>query len=80
MPRNENWLKMSKVTHIVIAYDHTSKTFSYDDDGTRVWIRDLFYPESNTWSDEDENWIDCDDKLLIKTINEFQKLIEGKNQ
>ena len=71
---------MSKVTHIVIAYDHTSKSFYFDDDGTRVWIRELFTPESNTWSDEQENWIGDDEHLLMVTIGEFLKLIEKGNK
>ena len=70
---------MSLQTHIVIAYDHTSKSFYFDDDGTREWITRMFSPETNTWSDEEENWIGDDNELLQVTIGEFLKLIEGKN-
>lgn len=66
---------MNKQTHIVIAYDHATKSFYYDDDGTWEWIRKLFTPESNTWSDDEENWVGDDDELLQVTIAEFRKLI-----
>ena len=67
---------MSRHTHIVIVYNHETKSFSYDDDGTEVWIRRLFSPESNTWSDAKEDFIGNDGKLLKHTIKEFEKLNE----
>jgi hypothetical protein len=70
---------MSKITHIVVAYDHATKSFSYDDDGTTEWITKLFVPPSNTWCDEAEDYIADDDELLVVTVSEFRKLIEGKN-
>jgi hypothetical protein len=48
---------MSLVTHLVVAYDHESKTFTFDGDGSREWIRVLFTPETNTWSYEAEDWV-----------------------
>lgn len=69
---------MSKQTHIVIVYDHETKSFSYDEDGTTSWIRELFIPESNTWSDEDEDYIGDDEQLLQHAISEFKKLNESK--
>jgi hypothetical protein len=69
---------MNKQTHIVIAYDHATKSFYFDDDGTREWITKLFTPETNTWSDDDEDWVGDDDELLQLTIAEFQKLIGKK--
>ena len=70
---------MNKQTHIVIAYDHATKSFYYDDDGTMEWITKLFTPESNTWCDDVEEWIGDDDEFMITTIKEFMKQIEGKN-
>jgi hypothetical protein len=71
-------MQMSKVTHLVVTYDHTTKLFSYDDDGTDVWIRDLFLPISCTWSDEDEDYI-ADDVWFARAKKALAKLIEGKN-
>jgi hypothetical protein len=71
---------MSKITHIVIAYDHTTKSFTYDEDGTEVWIRQLFLPESNTWSDEAEDYIGGDENLVKETIEQWEKLLERVNK
>ena len=48
---------MALETHLVVKYDHESKTFSFDGDGSREWIRTLFEPETNTWSDEQGDYI-----------------------
>ena len=71
---------MSKHTHIVIAYNHETKSFSYDEDGTEVWIRQLFSPESNTWSDEAEDYIGGDENLVKETVKQFNKLNKGNNK
>ena len=51
---------MPKHTHLVIAYNHETKTFWFDGDGSREWIRKLFEPETNTWSDEEEAYVSPD--------------------
>ena len=48
---------MANHTHLVVAYDHDTKQFWFDGDGSREWIRRLFTPETNTWSDEQEEYI-----------------------
>lgn len=48
---------MANHTHLVVAYNHDTKTFWFDSDGSREWIRRLFEPETNTWSDEEEEYI-----------------------
>ena len=48
---------MAKHTHLVVAYDHDTKKFWFDGDGSREWIRRLFDVETNTWSDEQEDYI-----------------------
>lgn len=48
---------MALQTHLVVAYNHDTKTFTFDGDGSREWIRTLFEPETNTWSDEQGEFI-----------------------
>ncbi len=48
---------MANHTHLVVAYNHDTKTFTFDGDGSREWIRRLFEDETNTWSDEQEDYI-----------------------
>ena len=48
---------MALQTHLVVAYDHDTKQFTFDGDGSREWIRFLFDPETNTWSDEEEDYV-----------------------
>jgi hypothetical protein len=48
---------MAKHTHLVVVYNHDTKTFTFDGDGSREWIRRLYTPETNTWSDEDEEFV-----------------------
>lgn len=47
---------MSLVTHLVVAYDHETKTFTFDGDGSREWIRMLYTPPTNTFSYDTETW------------------------
>lgn len=70
---------MAKQTHIVVIYDHTTKSFYYDEDGTEVWIRNLFEPPSNTWCDKEQDYVGGDDKLLAIAVSKFLKLLKGKN-
>jgi hypothetical protein len=48
---------MANHTHLVVAYNHDTKQFRFDGDGSREWIRRLFTPETNTWSDEELEYI-----------------------
>jgi hypothetical protein len=48
---------LAKHTHLVVAYNHETKSFWFDGDGSREWIRRNFEPMTNTWSDEDEEFI-----------------------
>jgi hypothetical protein len=48
---------MAQHTHLVVAYNHDTKTFWFDGDGSREWIRTLFEPETNTWSDEQGDFV-----------------------
>lgn len=59
---------MAKTTHLVVQYDHDTKTFTFDGDGSREWIRRLFEPESNTWSDEDQDFIGGDLGLVTDAL------------
>ena len=67
-------------THFVVAYNHETGKFGIDYDGTIVWIRDLF-PDggSNTWSDEQEDYVSDDKHLLDKAFSEFEKLLGGQD-
>lgn len=48
---------MALQTHLVVIYDHETKTLTFDGDGSREWIRSLYTPETNTWSDEAEEFV-----------------------
>lgn len=48
---------MSLHTHLVVVYNHETKQFSYDQDGTEAWIRGLFPEETSTWSDEAGDYV-----------------------
>jgi hypothetical protein len=52
-----------------VAYDHDTKQFWFDGDGSREWIRRLFTPETNTWSDEQEEYIAIPAEQEQKAIN-----------
>ena len=47
---------MTYVTHLVVQFDHDTKTLSFDGDGSREWIRRLFEEETNTWDSNLEDW------------------------
>lgn len=65
---------MAKHTHLVVAYNHDTKTFWFDGDGSREWIRRLFEHETNTWSDEEENFIAVDDEVENEAVQALAKL------
>jgi hypothetical protein len=63
-----------KHTHLVIAYNHETKTFWFDGDGSREWIRKLFEPETNTWSDEDEAYVSVDKALEQEAVEALDRM------
>lgn len=65
---------MTLHTHLVVAYNHETKTFWFDGDGSREWIRRLFDEETNTWSDEQENFIAVDDEVENEAVEALAKL------
>jgi hypothetical protein len=65
---------MAKHTHLVVAYNHDTKTFWFDGDGSREWIRRLFTPETNTWSDEEEEFIPEDLGLVADAMTALEAL------
>ena len=65
---------MAKETHFVVVYNHDTKQYSFDGDGTREWIRRLFEPESNTWSDEDGDFIGNDIAYVTEALFALEAL------
>jgi hypothetical protein len=65
---------MSKHTHLVIAYNHETKTFWFDGDGSREWIRKLFEPETNTWSDEEEAYVSPDSAVEQEAVEALERM------
>lgn len=65
---------MALHTHLVVEYNHDTKQFSFDGDGSREWIRRLFEVETNTWSDEEEEYIDNDLGLVAEAMLALQGL------
>jgi hypothetical protein len=65
---------MPKHTHLVVAYNHETKTFWFDGDGSREWIRKLFEPETNTWSDEDEAYVAVDKALEQEAVEALDRM------
>jgi hypothetical protein len=65
---------MANHTHLVVAYNHDTKTFWFDGDGSREWIRRLFTPETNTWSDEEEEFIPEDLGLVADAMTALEAL------
>jgi hypothetical protein len=59
---------VAKHTHLVVAYNHETKTFWFDGDGSREWIRRVLDPETNTWSDEDETYVVIDKALEQEAV------------
>lgn len=47
-------------TSLVIEYDHDTQSFTFDGDGSREYIRRLYTPESNTWSDDAQEFVLAD--------------------
>jgi hypothetical protein len=60
---------MAQHTHLVIAYNHDTKSFWFDGDGSREWIRRLFTPETNTWSDEEEGYVVAPVSMEEEAVN-----------
>lgn len=60
---------MANHTHLVVAYNHDTKTFKFDGDGSREWIRTLFEPETNTWSDEKEDYVPISRKAEKEAVD-----------
>lgn len=48
---------MSKVTHLVVAIDHSTGRVSFDGDASRLWIRQLFQPGTNTYDLESGEFV-----------------------
>jgi hypothetical protein len=65
---------MALHTHLVVTYNHDTNTFTFDGDGTREWIRRLFEPETNTWSDEAEDFIPISKLKEDKALRALQRL------
>jgi hypothetical protein len=65
---------MPKHTHLVVAYNHETKTFWFDGDGSREWIRKLFEPETNTWSDEEEAYVSPDSALEQEAVEALERM------
>jgi hypothetical protein len=65
---------MPKHTHLVIAYNHETKTFWFDGDGSREWIRKLFEPETNTWSDEEEAYVSPDSAVEQEAVEALERM------
>lgn len=74
--------RVAKHTHLVVAYNHDTKTFWFDGDGSREWIRRNFEPMTNTWSDEDEEFIAIDKALedeAVEALNRMGIAVEQDN-
>jgi hypothetical protein len=65
---------MAKHTHLVVQYNHDTKTFTFDGDGSREWIRRLYTPETNTWSDEVEAFVSIPIEDELEAVNALASL------
>ena len=65
---------MPKHTHLVVAYNHETKTFWFDGDGSREWIRRVLDPETNTWSDEEEAYVLTDSALEQEAVEALERM------
>ena len=65
---------MGLTTHLVVSFDHETKTFTFDGDGSREWIRRLFTPETNTWSDEAGEYVEVHHSFETEALLALQKL------
>lgn len=75
-------IKVPKHTHLVVAYNHETKTFWFDGDGSREWIRRVMEPMTNTWSDEEETYVSVDKTLeqeAVEALNRMGVAIEQDN-
>jgi len=63
-----------KHTHLVVAYNHETKTFWFDGDGSREWIRRVLDPETNTWSDEEEAYVLTDSALEQEAVEALERM------
>lgn len=70
---------MSQVTMLVVSYDHKTKKFSYDDDATDAWIREMFYPPSSTYCDVVGDHI-SDEHFRWAIINDLKKILEDQQE
>ena len=74
--------KVPKHTHLVVAYNHETKTFWFDGDGSREWIRRAMEPMTNTWSDEEEAYVSVDTTLeqeAVEALNRMGIAVEQDN-
>jgi hypothetical protein len=70
---------MAKHTHLVVSYNHDTKTFTFDGDGSREWIRSLFDPATNTWSDEQGEYVSiptADEQEAVDALEAIGVLVE----
>ena len=67
-------IKVPKHTHLVVAYNHETKTFWFDGDGSREWIRRAMEIETNTWSDEDEAYVSIDKALEDEAVEALDRM------
>ena len=65
---------MGLFTHLVVSYDHESGVVSFDGDGSREWIRRLFDPMTNTWSDEDSDFVAVPEVLEAEAVQALASL------
>lgn len=61
-------------THLVVAYNHETKTFWFDGDGSREWIRRAMEIETNTWSDEEEAYVSVDMALEQEAVEALDRM------
>jgi hypothetical protein len=66
--------RVPKHTHLVVAYNHETKTFWFDGDGSREWIRRAMEIETNTWSDEDEAYVSIDKALEQEAVEALDRM------
>lgn len=72
---------MSLITHLVVTYDHDTKTLSFDGDGSREWIRTLFEPETNTFSEEQGDFVAISKKNEQEAVDALTAVgIDTSNQ
>jgi len=65
---------MALHTHLVVSYNHETKTFVFDGDGSREWIRTLYSPETNTWSDEEETFVAVEASVEAEAVTALESL------